>query len=57
MVLAERYRFSGGQIENIARKFVVDLVLEGIDVGFERLIQYCGDEKLDRETTPIGFSA
>jgi KaiC/GvpD/RAD55 family RecA-like ATPase len=56
-LLAGRFRFSGGQIENISRKYVVDLVLDGLDPSLERLVQYCKDEELDRETPPIGFSA
>jgi SpoVK/Ycf46/Vps4 family AAA+-type ATPase len=56
-VLAERYRFSGGQIENISRKFIVDLVLEGIDIDLKRMIQYCDDETLEKTVKPLGFTA
>jgi AAA+ superfamily predicted ATPase len=49
-LLAGRFRFSGGQIENVSRKYLVDLVLDGLDPSLERLAQYCEDEKLDRET-------
>jgi hypothetical protein len=56
-LLAGRFRFSGGQIENISRKYVVDLVLNGLDPSLERLVQYCEDETLGRETPAIGFSA
>jgi SpoVK/Ycf46/Vps4 family AAA+-type ATPase len=56
-VLAERYCFSGGQIENISRKFIVDLVLDGVDADLKRMIQYCDDEMIEKEAKPLGFTA
>jgi SpoVK/Ycf46/Vps4 family AAA+-type ATPase len=54
--LAENFDFTGGQIENIARKYVVDSVLSGKKVPLETLFLYCQDENLAREDkTPIGF--
>lgn len=44
--LAERYDFSGGQIENIARKRTVDMILQGAEPSFEQLDEYCRSEIL-----------
>lgn len=56
--LAERYDFSGGQIENIARKRTVDTILLGEDPSFEQLDEYCRSEMLgqpERSRRKIGF--
>lgn len=44
--LAECYDFSGGQIENIARKRTVDLILNGTEPSVERLHAFCRAEQL-----------
>jgi SpoVK/Ycf46/Vps4 family AAA+-type ATPase len=55
-VLAEKFDFTGGQIENIARKYVVDSVLTGAKISLETLISHCWDENLGTEDKPaIGF--
>ena len=56
--LARAFDFSGGQIENIARKAMVDHLLFGNEPGLERVMELCSNEKisgrsLDRK--PIGF--
>ena len=55
--LDSNYDFSGGQIENIARKCDVDSILYGTDVVNEdRIIQYCADECIVKGEKPkIGF--
>ena len=55
--LAERYRFSGGNIENIARKSTVDYVLSGVEPTLSSLEGYCEQELMSRrkETARIGF--
>lgn len=56
--LAERYDFSGGQIENIARKRTVDMILQGAEPSFEQLDEYCRSEMLGqsgRSRRPVGF--
>lgn len=56
---AERYDFSGGQIENIARKNTVDSILYGpTDEEAERLREYCEAENLvKKRLAKIGFAA
>ena len=55
--LAKQYAFSGGQIENIARKQIVNSILfpeEGRDL--EKIRQACDSEYLNKTNTrPIGF--
>ena len=56
--LAERYDFSDGQIENIARKRMVDTILRGEEPSFEQLDEYCCSEMLgqsERSRRKIGF--
>jgi SpoVK/Ycf46/Vps4 family AAA+-type ATPase len=54
--LSSRFDFSGGQIENIARKRTVDYVLSGIEPSLERLVAFCEEELLNKETAKrIGF--
>ena len=54
--LAAKYDFSGGQIENIARRYAIDKILHGekgevLDV----LTSICDGEKLERKENRIGF--
>ena len=47
-ILAAQYNFSGGQIENIARKNVVDSILYGESVTLDALRVHCDEELLDK---------
>jgi hypothetical protein len=55
--LAEKYDFSGGQIENIARHYNIDCILHGTsDDALAMLIGHCDNERLDSaEQKRIGF--
>jgi SpoVK/Ycf46/Vps4 family AAA+-type ATPase len=54
--IASRYDFSGGQIENIARKRTVELILSGEEPSLEKLVTFCKEELLTKETAKkIGF--
>ena len=57
MTLADRYTFSGGNIENIARKRTVEYVLSGNEPNLASLDSYCQEELLNRNNTrkKIGF--
>ena len=56
-ILATKYDFSGGQIENIARKHSVEEILTGLSVELNRLIEFCNEERLDQpgHRRRIGF--
>jgi len=49
--LSDRFELTGGQIENIARKFEVDAILNGGGPSMDTLVQYC------REEAQGGFTA
>jgi len=54
--LAERYDFSGGQIENVARHYAIDTVLHG-NASLETLMAHCDGERLEqKESHKIGFN-
>ena len=59
LVLATRYDFSGGNIENVARKAAVGYVLSGKKAGLDELVKYCDEETLSSKKTGrrIGFNA
>lgn len=58
-VLARSYNFSGGQIENIARKVMVDHLLFGGAPDLNHIEELCSKEQIARSNTnsrkPIGF--
>ncbi|GMO12949.1 MAG: hypothetical protein Ta2A_23390 [Treponemataceae bacterium] len=53
--LAERYDFSGGQIENIARKRTVECILCGTEPPFKKMLEFCTEETLQKADKQIGF--
>lgn len=55
--LAERYDFSGGQIENISRKYSVEHIITGSKPSFENIVGFCENEIITNttKTNPIGF--
>ena len=57
--LAQNYDFSGGQIENVARKVFVEKLLFSKEIGITRLVELCEEEKLDKQCSrrAIGFRA
>lgn len=56
--LAKRYDFSGGQIENIARKQIVNSILSGEEtVSLESVSEACDNERFNTKTNRrIGFN-
>jgi hypothetical protein len=54
--LATSFDFSGGQIENIARKRTVDYILSGKNATVEELRDYCRAEQLNGRRRNIGFT-
>ena len=57
MQLAKEYDFAGGEIENIARKRTIDYILEGEELKFEKLCQYCDEERLNGNSHKcVGFN-
>lgn len=58
MALAKEFDLSGGQIENVARKRTVEVILSGVEPSLDQLRDYCCSEKLsskDSDRAKIGF--
>lgn len=55
--LSRQFDFSGGQIENIARKCLVDTILTGSKPTIDVITEICRNEKLEKEDVrrQIGF--
>ncbi len=54
--LAAEFDFSGGQIENIARKCNIEYILSGEKPSIDRVREYCQEEYLNRNNrAKIGF--
>jgi len=55
-MLAQEYNLTGGQIENVARKFTTEEIMTGNRPGLDRIREFCKEEKLDRgEKRRIGY--
>lgn len=54
-ILASKYDFSGGQIENIARHYTIGKILHGEPSNVvEELSSYCENERIEIESARIG---
>lgn len=54
--LASNYDFSGGQIDNITRKALMQEIIKGVKPSVSALVTMCGEEKLSKNNTRrIGF--
>ena len=54
--LAQKYDFSGGQIENIARHYTIETILKGTEtVTLQTLDTFCQQESIKKEKHSIGF--
>lgn len=54
--LAQNYSFSGGEMENIARKCLMNEIIHGSVLSFEQIQSLCADEKwANSSLTKIGF--
>jgi SpoVK/Ycf46/Vps4 family AAA+-type ATPase len=55
LALASRFNFSGGQIENVARKNAVSFLLSGEQATVKTLSALCEEEPAEPGTVRIGF--
>jgi AAA+ superfamily predicted ATPase len=53
--LATHYDFTGGQIENVARKYEIESLLNGETSNIDKIIRYCDAETFSQRIQPIGF--
>ncbi len=54
-ILAQKYNFSGGQIENVTRKSTVDYILNGTRTTLDTVCKFCDEEIFNTNTRKIGF--
>lgn len=56
LTLANTFEFSGGQIDNIVRKALMEEVVKGYKPTLNRLVELCGEEKISKNgVSKIGF--
>jgi hypothetical protein len=56
-ILAERFDFSGGQIDNIIRKNEIYEIIHGMSVNFTNIVSFCQTELLHKNSGfKVGFS-
>jgi KaiC/GvpD/RAD55 family RecA-like ATPase len=55
--LASKFDFSGGQIENVARKQTVHSILTGEGISLDALKTLCEEEKMEKDARRMGFCA
>ena len=55
LTLAKKYNFSGGQIENIARKSQIDEIIDDIKLTYTKLCEYSDEEFINDKKRAIGF--
>ena len=56
-LLSDRFELSGGQIENVARKKMIQSILSGKEPTVEELIRFCSEECIasNSSSNKIGF--
>lgn len=54
-ILAEKFDFSGGQIDNVIRKIEIQEIVHGTVTNFEQIQSFCSEECITTKTSKIGF--
>ena len=54
-VLARKYPFSGGEIENVVRKSTIEYILGGEEVTLEHVCRLCDEEAFHSKVRKVGF--
>jgi AAA+ superfamily predicted ATPase len=55
ILLAEKFDFTGGQIDNIYRKAEIHEIINGSPVKFKDILKFCEEETLVQKVSKIGF--
>jgi len=53
--ITSKYNLSGGEIENIVKKYIMDGIIGSGSTDFSRLIEFCESERPFRKQDKIGF--
>lgn len=56
MQLASLYDFSGGEIDNVVRKYTMMEIIDGKTPSFETIQKLCNEEKINLPYRKIGFA-
>lgn len=57
LYLSVNFDFSGGEIDNVARKCAIQEIIYGKEIGFEITLEFCKSEKLIKNSSKkIGFN-
>ena len=56
MQLASLYDFSGGEIDNVVRKYTMMEIIDGKTPSFETIQKLCNEEKINLPYNKIGFA-
>lgn len=57
VALATQFDFSGGEIDNIVRKGEIDEIITGIEPTYERIVELCKKERLEKSgERKLGFA-
>ena len=56
--LAEAFSFSGGEIDNITRKIIMEEIVSGSRLDINKIFQLCREEKIhnEKERCRMGFA-
>lgn len=53
--LSTKFQFSGGEIENVSRKYLMGKIINHEPLNFDKLVEYCEQEKPFQKHTKIGY--
>jgi hypothetical protein len=53
--LASKFTFSGGQIDNVARKYLLEKIIQDKEFNLTKLDNLCEEELFGSHSSRIGF--
>ncbi|WP_062128648.1 ATP-binding protein [Geofilum rubicundum] len=54
-ILARRFDFSGGEINNVVRKMEIESIIHGYEPGLDNAIDFCTQESTAQQSAAVGF--
>lgn len=54
--LAMQFEFSGGQIDNIVRKYEINMIIREDKDDLNRILDFCREETINQNRIPVGFN-
>lgn len=56
-ILARRFDFSGGEINNVVRKMEIEAIIYGFEPGLDNAIDFCAQESTAQQHAAVGFNS